>query len=137
MYINVILERSEFLLPNAHAPEQHCAPTASMTVKDTGILTAWDGLRIGYFWGGNNETLLRINASDLSTVCHVPTMQQPQACDVPCALLSNSRGLNSTHRYIRAQGSLPHASTLGYLASYLAPNSSDIFAALSKRHGCI
>ena len=82
MYINVILEKSELLLPKPRAPEQHGAQPGAFMAEDTGILTAWDGLRIGYFWGGNNETVLRINASDISAVCHVPTMQQPQACTI-------------------------------------------------------
>ncbi len=83
MYINVILERSELLLPKAHAPEPRHAQSETV---DTGLLTEWSGLRVGYFWGGYNETILRINANDLSTSCQLAPTQQPQASTLSCVL---------------------------------------------------
>ncbi len=43
-----------------------------------GLSAAWQALRVGYFWGGDGETILRVNARQLSAVGCLPGVPQLQ-----------------------------------------------------------
>jgi len=78
MYINVILEGSELFIPIVQSPEPKVVQPQTSTASESGILMAWKGLRFGYFWGGCNETILRINADHLSAVGRSSAMSPQQ-----------------------------------------------------------
>lgn len=78
MYINVILEGSELFVPTVRSPAPKGVQPQTTTASESGILMAWKAMRFGYFWGGRNETILRINADHLSAVGRSSAMSPQQ-----------------------------------------------------------
>ncbi len=85
MYVNVILEDSELfvplaytgILPPPHSP--HPVGGSSGTAVACGLSLSWHQLRVGHFWGGDGESILRINGDALSAAGHLPGEAQGQA----------------------------------------------------------
>lgn len=96
MYINVILEGSDLLAPVTQVPEQQPLPDKA---QEGGFLAAWERLRFGYFWGGEGETILRINADHLSTICRNPAVQHPKAC-ISTSLIASVKYHPCLHKWM-------------------------------------
>ena len=69
MYTNLITENCELLVPLPDS-EPMAALRLSMG-RVNGLKMRWSQLRLGYFWGGDNEVTSRINANDFSASGHI------------------------------------------------------------------
>jgi hypothetical protein len=78
MYINVIIERSELFLP---LPDGSPAAQSlgSQHQASRGLVLTWPALRTGYFWGGDGETVLRIDVQELAVKARLQGLRNSQA----------------------------------------------------------
>lgn len=75
-YINVMLDHSELFIP---LPEQSSEDVShALNSKLRGVALRWDQLRVGYFFGGDGEKILRVNAHDLSMIGRLPEVVHSQ-----------------------------------------------------------
>ena len=75
MYCNVIMQNSQLMIP---LPDAAALPERSPTAPAKGLMFQWSSLRLGYFFGGDNESLFRVNADKLSAVAQLPGVSDPQ-----------------------------------------------------------
>ena len=65
-YINVVLDNSELFIP---LPDQSSDEVEhALNSKLRGVALRWDQLRVGYFFGGDQEKILRLNAHEFSMI---------------------------------------------------------------------
>lgn len=75
-YINVMLDNSELFVP---LPDQLDGEVEhALNSKLRGVALRWEQLRVGYFFGGDGEKILRLNAHELSMVGRLPEVVQSQ-----------------------------------------------------------
>lgn len=75
-YINVMLDHSELFIP---LPEQSSGELEqALNSKLRGVALRWDQLRVGYFFGGDGEKILRVNAHELSMIGRLPEVVHSQ-----------------------------------------------------------
>ena len=82
MYVNVILEDSELFVPLPYTgilPAPNSGGGGSSAVGACGLSLSWHQLRMGHFWGGDGESILRINGDALSAAGHLPGEAHGQA----------------------------------------------------------
>lgn len=114
MYINILLERSELLIP---LPEVS-TPQSSARGCTRGLTLEWNQLRLGYFWGGEGECMLRVNAHNMSatashpgcTVCKQSDTQHPHHFIMPFKAVMDVYWQTPPAGYVL--GSVPELSTL-------------------------
>ncbi len=75
MYFNVILEDCELGIPVLDSVKPSRGTQAS---KFRGLALTWEQLRVGYFFGGDGEVALRVNAHQLSAASRLPDVSGPQ-----------------------------------------------------------
>lgn len=73
MYINLLIENSHLFMPLLD--ETLTGEVASQDVHP-GLGLNWSQLRLGYFYGGDGECILRFNAHDLAAVGRLRNAQQ-------------------------------------------------------------
>ena len=75
-YINVMLDNSELFVP---LPDQLDGEVEhALNSKLRGVALRWEQLRVGYFFGGDGEKILRVNAHELSMIGRLPEVVQSQ-----------------------------------------------------------
>ena len=75
MYFNVILEHCELGIPGLDSIKPSRGTQAS---RFRGLALTWEQLRVGYFFGGDGEVALRVNAHQLSAASRLPDASGPQ-----------------------------------------------------------
>ena len=75
MYFNVILEDCELGIPVVDSGKPSRGTQAS---RFRGLALTWEQLRVGYFFGGDGEVALRVNAHQLSAASRLPDVSGPQ-----------------------------------------------------------
>ena len=78
MYANIITHNCQLFVP---LPDD--SPMGSMRqtpLIENGLNFTWSTLRLGQFWGGDNECTTRFNADELSASGHVDGSLHGQAC---------------------------------------------------------
>ena len=87
-YINVMLDNSELFIP---LPDQLSSEVEhALNSKLRGVALRWEQLRVGYFFGGDGEKILRLNAHELSMIGRLPEVVHSQVfvlSDCRCSLL--------------------------------------------------
>ncbi|KAK9808775.1 hypothetical protein WJX72_003363 [[Myrmecia] bisecta] len=107
MYINVILEDSELMLPLPDAGgRSHRREAGGRSALSKGLLLRWHQLRVGYFWGGDGEGMLRVNANEMAAVLQTPETPDPQAFLVPFNAVSEVSWHCSKHADLKASTTL-------------------------------
>ncbi|KAL0042783.1 hypothetical protein WJX79_011021 [Trebouxia sp. C0005] len=87
-YINVMLDNSELFVP---LPDQLDGEVEhALNSKLRGVALRWEQLRVGYFFGGDGEKILRLNAHELSMVGRLPEVVQSQDWLVPVRAVMDS-----------------------------------------------
>lgn len=75
-YINVMLDNSELFIP---LPDQLSGEVEhALNSKLRGVALRWEQLRVGYFFGGDGEKILRLNAHELSMIGRLPEVVHSQ-----------------------------------------------------------
>jgi len=75
-YINVMLDNSELFVP---LPDQLNGEVEhALNSKLRGVALRWEQLRVGYFFGGDGEKILRLNAHELSMIGRLPEVVHSQ-----------------------------------------------------------
>ena len=75
-YLNVMLDNSELFVP---LPDQLDGEVEhALNSKLRGVALRWEQLRVGYFFGGDGEKILRVNAHELSMFGRLPEVVQSQ-----------------------------------------------------------
>ena len=75
-YINVMLDNSELFVP---LPDQLDGEVEhALNSKLRGVALRWTQLRVGYFFGGDGEKILRVNAHELSMIGRLPEVVHSQ-----------------------------------------------------------
>lgn len=75
-YINVMLDNSELFIP---LPDQMSGEVEhALNSKLRGVALRWEQLRVGYFFGGDGEKILRLNAHELSMIGRLPEVVHSQ-----------------------------------------------------------
>ncbi len=75
-YINVMLDNSELFVP---LPDQLDGEVEhALNSKLRGVALRWEQLRVGYFFGGDGEKILRVNAHELSMIGRLPEVVHSQ-----------------------------------------------------------
>ena len=82
MYINVLVEKSNLFFPLPDEVVTDHAPEEAMP----GLCYNWSQLRLGYFYGGDGDCVLRFNAHDLAAVGRLRSGQR----QVPAPLCSRA-----------------------------------------------
>ncbi|CAD7705163.1 unnamed protein product [Ostreobium quekettii] len=62
-YINVVLSKSEVFVPVG--PEWRRPRALASRQGGQGLKLSWDSLRVGYYWGGDQETTVRVDSQGL------------------------------------------------------------------------
>ena len=71
-----MLDHSELFIP---LPEQSSGEVDhALNSKLRGVALRWDQLRVGYFFGGDGEKILRVNAHELSMIGRLPEVVHSQ-----------------------------------------------------------
>ena len=81
MYFNVILEHCELGIPVLDSTKPSRGVQAS---RFRGLALTWEQLRVGYFFGGDGEVALRVNAHQLSAASRLPDVSGSQV--KPCLI---------------------------------------------------
>ncbi|KAL3144165.1 hypothetical protein ABBQ32_003949 [Trebouxia sp. C0010 RCD-2024] len=88
-YINVVLDNSELFIP---LPDQSNGEVEhALNSKLRGVALRWDQLRVGYFFGGDGEKILRLNAHEFSMIGRLPEVVQSQDWMVPIHAVVDSQ----------------------------------------------
>jgi len=75
-YFNIMLDNSELFVP---LPDQLDGEVEhALNSKLRGVALRWEQLRVGYFFGGDGEKILRVNAHELSMIGRLPEVVQSQ-----------------------------------------------------------
>ena len=75
-YFNVMLDNSELFVP---LPDQLDGEVEhALNSKLRGVALRWEQLRVGYFFGGDGEKILRVNAHELSMTGRLPDVVHSQ-----------------------------------------------------------
>ena len=75
-YMNVMLDNSELFVP---LPDQLDGGVEhALNSKLRGVALRWEQLRVGYFFGGDGEKILRVNAHELSMIGRLPEVVHSQ-----------------------------------------------------------
>ena len=89
MYVNILVEHSQLFMP---LPETGSSgglahlDSSFLPEAPAGLGCHWDQLRLGYFYGGDGECILRFNANHLAAVGRLRNGQQ-QASGVAGTLI--------------------------------------------------
>lgn len=88
-YLNVMLDNSELFVP---LPDQLDGEVEhALNSKLRGVALRWEQLRVGYFFGGDGEKILRVNAHELSMFGRLPEVVQSQVGHPCCFSLGLTR----------------------------------------------
>ena len=80
-----MLDHSELFIP---LPEQSNGEVEhALNSKLRGVALRWDQLRVGYFFGGDGEKILRVNAHELSMIGRLPEVVHSQVRLCACSTL--------------------------------------------------
>lgn len=81
MYVNVILEDNELLIP---LPEDATMDYTLETHNSyRGLRLSWPAFRMGYFWGGDGEVVLRVDVRELGVQARLDGQGSCQVFHVP------------------------------------------------------
>lgn len=73
MYVNIILEDTELLIPLLEDTSEN-----SPVEPKRGLQLSWPAFRTGYFWGGDGETLLRMDIRDVGVQANLESQSNCQ-----------------------------------------------------------
>ncbi|DBA93880.1 TPA: hypothetical protein ACH3X3_013925 [Trebouxia sp. C0006] len=88
-YFNIMLDNSELFVP---LPDQLDGEVEhALNSKLRGVALRWEQLRVGYFFGGDGEKILRVNAHELSMIGRLPEVVNSQDWLVPVRAVMDSQ----------------------------------------------
>ena len=140
-YFNIMLDNSELFVP---LPDQLDGEVEhALNSKLRGVALRWEQLRVGYFFGGDGEKILRVNAHELSMIGRLPEVVNSQVSLKPADSVTHLQlhpGKECCLVFIVAIGS-SNAAWLAMPADHCSPDSDHhprlIFTAASLQHTCL